>query len=55
MDRGAWRATVHDIAKNQTQLSVHAHGHCRTEMTGGNDQKLIEPSNMTFKGTRPFT
>ena len=21
MDRGAWRATVHEIAKNQTQLS----------------------------------
>ena len=25
MDRGAWRATVHGIAKNWTQLSMHAH------------------------------
>ena len=28
MDRGAWRATVHRVAKSQTrlkQLSVHAH------------------------------
>ena len=26
MDRGAWQATVHGVAKSQTQLSVaHAH------------------------------
>ena len=24
MDRGAWQATVHGVAKNQTQLSVEA-------------------------------
>ena len=23
MDRGAWRATVHGVAKSQTQLSTH--------------------------------
>ena len=23
MDRGPWRATVHGVAKNQTQLSTH--------------------------------
>ena len=23
MDRGAWQVTVHGVAKNQTQLSVH--------------------------------
>ena len=23
MDRGAWRATVHGVAKNWTQLSMH--------------------------------
>ena len=23
MDRGAWRATVHGVAKSQTQLSMH--------------------------------
>ena len=25
MDRGAWRVTVHGIAKSQTQLSMHTH------------------------------
>ena len=24
MDRGAWRATAHGVAKSQTQLSIHA-------------------------------
>ena len=25
MDRGAWQATVHGVAKNQTRLSTHTH------------------------------
>ena len=25
MDRGAWRASVHRVTKNQTQLKQHAH------------------------------
>ena len=25
MDRGAWRATVHRVAKSQTQLNTHTH------------------------------
>ena len=25
LDRGAWRATVHRIAKSQTRLSAHTH------------------------------
>ena len=25
MDRGAWWATVHGVAKNQTQLSIHTY------------------------------
>ena len=25
MDRGAWRATVHGIARSQTRLSIHTH------------------------------
>ena len=25
MDRGAWQATVHRVAKSQTQLSIHVH------------------------------
>ena len=27
IDRGAWRATVHGVAKSQTQLSTHTHTH----------------------------
>ena len=27
MDRGAWRATVHGVAKSQTRLSTHTHTH----------------------------
>ena len=30
MDRGAWWFTVHGVAKNQTQPSVHAHTHTHT-------------------------
>ena len=26
MDRGAWQATVHEVAKNWTQLSTNAYG-----------------------------
>ena len=32
MDRGAWRATVHGIAKGQTRLSTHTHPHCGTAL-----------------------
>ena len=41
MDRGAWRATVHGVAKSWTQQSTHAHTHtavCKVGMrkwTGG--------------------
>ena len=27
MDRGAWQATVHGVAKSQTPLCTHAHIH----------------------------
>ena len=27
MDRGAWWATIHGVAKNQMQLSMRAHTH----------------------------
>ena len=31
MDRGAWRATIHGVTKNRTQLSVHTpHTHTHT-------------------------
>ena len=30
MDRGAWWATVHGVAKSQTLLSTHTHTHTHT-------------------------
>ena len=27
MDRGVWRSAVHEVMKNQTQLSTHTHTH----------------------------
>ena len=30
MDRGAWRATVHRVAINQTPLTTHAHNHLQS-------------------------
>ena len=33
MDRGAWRATVHRVAKSQTRLNSHTHTHTREENT----------------------
>ena len=30
MDKGAWPATVHGLAKYQTQLSMHVHTHTHT-------------------------
>ena len=29
MDRGAWRATVHGVAKSQTQLNTHTHNYVK--------------------------
>ena len=30
MDRGAWFATVHGVAKSQTRLSAHSHTYTHT-------------------------
>ena len=32
MDRGAWRATVHGVAKSQTRLSMHAVTHMQKKL-----------------------
>ena len=32
-DRGAWRVTVHGVAKSQTQPSTHTHTHTDTCVT----------------------
>ena len=42
MDRGTWQATVHGIAKNQTQLSDWAHAHIMIDGLGFKEiQQLI--------------
>ena len=30
MDRGAWQATAHGVAKSRTRLSAHLHAHKNT-------------------------
>ena len=30
MDKGAWQATVHEVTKSQTRLSVRARAHTHT-------------------------
>ena len=32
MDRGAWRAIVHGVAKSQTRLSANTHTHTHTRV-----------------------
>ena len=32
VDRGAWWATVHGVAKSQTQLSIHTYTHTHTHI-----------------------
>ena len=49
MDRGAWRATVHGVAKSQTQLSKLAHTRIhRSSRKGRCNQSLILLSNCSF-------
>ena len=44
MDRGAWQATVHGVAKSQTQLSTHTHqsSECIHIQSKGCSQKYFE-------------
>ena len=38
--RGAWQATVHGVAKSQTQLSAHVHVHTHTHTHTSEIQKI---------------
>ena len=43
MDRGAWRATVHGVAKSQTQLSdSHTHTHTLDDVHVWSCQVLLK-------------
>ena len=49
MDRGAWQATVHGVAKSQTQLSELAHTRIHFSSRKGRcNQSLILLSNCSF-------
>ena len=39
MDRGAWRATVHGIAKSWTRLSMHAQASILSSISKNNNSK----------------
>ena len=43
MDRGAWWATVHGVAKRQTCLSDRTHTHTRTHIT---DSRYSTPESL---------
>ena len=46
MARGAWRAAVHEVAKNRTQLSMHLHTHAYTHTHTHRDTHtgILKPS-----------
>ena len=49
MDREAWWATVHGVAKSQTRLSMHTHTHTHTHTCRNDDQRI------TFDAVSPTT
>ena len=49
MDRGTWRATVHGVTKNQTQLSIHV---IRIEIVISH--KEMKKLQMLKKKKKPF-
>ena len=54
MDRGAWRATVHGIAKSQTWLSMHAPTHSQwSTHTVTNGASSLIPVYHAFPGHLP--
>ena len=47
MDKGAWWATVHGVAKSRTRLSTHA------QVTPGTSGLKIKAEDGPFKGSTP--
>ena len=41
MNRGAWRATIHGVAKTQTLLSDHTHVHSALFISSHEINKLV--------------
>ena len=50
MDRGTWRATVHGVAKSQTQLSTHTHTHTQSKCSvAGKRRKVCKKKIQVFR------
>ena len=45
MDRGAWQATVHGVAKSWTRLSTFTLGNIPTQPATWHEQSILQPSN----------
>ena len=52
MDRGAWQATVHGVAKSRTQLSTHTH--TRTGIEGIKTENRNEAITQQVKCKSPL-
>ena len=46
MDRGAWWAIVHGVAKSQTQLSMHTHTNIQSITVPSRTEGFSPPDNM---------
>ena len=51
MDRGAWRATVHGVTKNQTRLSNQAHRHGAKEPSFKLSKMSVSLGHKNFQKT----
>ena len=52
MDRGAWRATDHGVAKSQTQLSTHASTNSPQTLIGIRKDPISAGSGLEKEGVR---
>ena len=51
MDRRAWRATVHGVAKNRIWLSAHAHTHTQSQLRHFTSVHQLTYPNAMLPGT----
>ena len=55
MDRGAWRATAHGVAKNQTRLSVHEHTFPCVCITSCGNRQAVCTRRLQVEGENPLS
>ena len=49
IDRGTWRATVHGVAKSQTQLSTHTHTHTHSKRSVARKRRKVCKKIQVFR------